>query len=574
MITKITLSYFCTLIVSSLAMIGQEAQSVPRPQPIRVALDGSGDFTSVQKALDAAPEGAVINIAPGTYRETVKVTRDHITLHGTGSDPKDTLVVFNNGAATVGSTFLSATVDVTGSDFRADDLTFVNDYNETHPDKPQTQALALSIIGDRAVFRNMRFISHQDTVYAASPRCSPPKGDQACPTARQYFSNCYIEGNVDFIFGTGKTVFENCEIRSNAHKGGYVTAQGRNSPAEDSGFVFSHCRVTADAEVDKVWLGRPWRPYASVVFLNSEIGAHIDPAGWREWHPGETHSLDTAFYAEYDSSGAGATMDKRDPHTHLLTATEAVQFETKRFLAGTEAWDPTEIPVSVFIAGDSTAAIKKVDRRPETGWGEFLQQYFNSDQVRVEDRAKNGRSTRTFISEGLWNDIVKDLKPGDYVFIEFGHNDESKEKGDRYTSLEDFRRNLARFVTDTRAKQANPVLLTPVMRRKFGEEGRLVDTHGDYPGVMRALAGEMNVPLIDMQKLSTAVLERYGPDRSRELFLQLKPGENPHYPNGVEDNTHFSPLGAELIAAQVVSGIRSAKLELAKYVKQTAGVNP
>jgi lysophospholipase L1-like esterase len=482
--------------------------------------------------------------------------------------------VFNNGAATVGSTFLSATVDVTASYFRADNLTFINDYNETHPDQPQTQALALSVTGDRAVFRDMRFISHQDTVYASSPKCSPPSGNPACRVARQYFSNCYIEGNVDFIFGTGKTVFEHCEIRSNAHQAGYITAQGKNWPGQDSGFVFSDCRLTADPGVNNVWLGRPWRPYATVVFLNSEIGSHIEPAGWREWHPGETHSLETAFYAEYGSSGPGATMDKRDPHLHRLTPAEAAQFETRRFLSGEDDWDPTKPPITLFIAGDSTAAIKKVDRRPETGWAEFLQQYFDSDQVRVDDRAKNGRSTRTFISEGLWDGIVKDLRPGDYVLIEFGHNDESKQKVDRYTPLEDFRGNLMRFVNDVRAKHANAVLLTPVVRRMFDPDARLIDTHGMYPGVVRAVAAEINVPLIDMQKLSGAVVEKYGPEPSRELFLQVKKGENPNYPNGVEDNTHFSPLGAALMAAQAVNGIREDKLELTRYLKQNASANP
>lgn len=345
MIRKYILLLLCAAAFSSLGpSLGQETSAVPLPEPIRVAADGNGDFTSVQKALDAAPEGAVINIAPGTYRETAKVTKGRITLHGMGSDPKQTVIVFNNGAATVGSTFLSATVDVTAGDFRADNLTFVNDYNETHPDRPQTQALALSVTGDRAVLRDMRFISHQDTVYASSPGCSPPNGNHGCPTARQYFSNCYIEGNVDFIFGTGKTVFEHCEIRSNAHNGGYVTAQGKNWPDEDSGFVFNHCRVTADPGVNNVWLGRPWRPYASVVFLNSDIGGHIEPAGWREWHPGQTHSLDTAFYAEYNSSGPGATMDKRDPHAHQLTAAEAAPFETRKFLAGEDGWDPTKFP--------------------------------------------------------------------------------------------------------------------------------------------------------------------------------------------------------------------------------------
>lgn len=575
MTLRLVVSAFCGMIFAGLGIgMGQVTPSVPPPQPIRVALDGTGDFTSLQKALDAAAEGAVINIAPGTYRETVRVLKNHITLHGTESDAKQTVIVFNNGAATVGSTFLSATVDVTGSDLRADNLTLVNDYNETHPDQPQTQALALSVTGDRAVFRNMRFISHQDTVYAASPGCSPPHGDQACPVARQYFFGCYIEGNVDFIFGTGKVVFEDCEIRSNAHKGGYVTAQGRNWPDQDSGFVFNHCRVTADPGVNDVWLGRPWRPYAFVVFLNSELGAHIEPAGWREWHPAETHSLDTAFYAEYNSSGPGAIMDQRDPHTHKLTTTAAAEFETRRFLAGKDSWDPARVPITLFIAGDSTAAIKKVDRRPETGWGEMLQQYFNSDQVLVDDRAKNGRSTRTFLSEGLWDGIVKNLKPGDCVFIEFGHNDESKEKVDRYTPLADYRSNLTQFVNDTRAKHAEPVLLTPVARRKFGEDGRLIDTHGEYPEAVREVAIKMHVPLIDMQKLSALVLEKYGPESSRALFLQLKPGESLNYPNGVEDNTHFSGLGAELMAEQAVIGIRDVKLGLRNYLKPAPAATP
>lgn len=575
MIQRLVIRILCGMMFAYLgAGTNEIATSTPLPQPIRVALDGTGDFTSVQKALDAAPEGAVINIAPGTYRETVKVTKDHITLHGTGSDPKQTVIAFNNGAATVGSTFLSATVDVTGTDFRGDNLTIVNDYNETHPDRPQTQALALSVTGDRAVFNDIRFISHQDTVYAASPKCSPPNGDHACPIARQYFSDCYIEGNVDFIFGSGKTVFEDCEIRSNAHKGGFVTAQGKNWPDQDSGFVFNHCKVTADPGVNNIWLGRPWRPYAFVVFLNSEIGSHIEPEGWREWHPGETHSLDTAFYAEYGSSGLGATMDKRDPHNHKLTAAEAAPFETKRFLAGKDEWDPNTLPITLFIAGDSTAAIKKLDRRPETGWGEMLQQFFESDQVRVDDRAKNGRSTRSFIAEGLWDGIVSDLKPGDYVFIEFGHNDESKEKGDRYTPPDDYRRNLVRFVNDVRGKHGFPVLLTPVVRRKFADDGQLIETHGEYPDIVRSVATEANVPLIDMEKLSGAIVQQHGPVQSRELFLQLKPGENPHYPNGVDDNTHFSTLGADLMATQVVKGIRDAKLDLARYVKQPVAATP
>jgi lysophospholipase L1-like esterase len=212
-------------------------------------------------------------------------------------------------------------------------------------------------------------------------------------------------------------------------------------------------------------------------------------------------------------------------------------------------------PIVVYLAGDSTMAQKTIDRRPETGWGEKLQQYFAMDQVRVENEARNGRSTRTFLEEGRWQSIVDRLKPGDYVFIQFGHNDESPEKTDRYTPPDAFRRNLARFVDDVRTKRAHPVLLTPVRRRKFGANGQLVDTHGEYPDLVRSVAAEKQVPLLDLHVKTGELLREHGPDRSRLLFLQLKPGEHPNYPNGIEDNTHYSPLGAELTAKLVVDAM-------------------
>jgi lysophospholipase L1-like esterase len=224
--------------------------------------------------------------------------------------------------------------------------------------------------------------------------------------------------------------------------------------------------------------------------------------------------------------------------------------------------------VTVFLAGDSTCAAKQPDKRPETGWGEMLQQYFDPVKVKVDNRAMNGRSTKTFISEGRWQAIVDELKKGDYVFIQFGHNDESKEKGERYTPPEDYRKNLIRFVQDVRAKNANPVLMTPVMRRKFDKDGNFVDTHGEYPDIVRYVAKEQNVPLIDMHRKSEAVVKRFGVEESRKLFLQLKPGENPNYPNGIEDNTHFNPLGAEEMAKLAVAGIKEDKLKLAKLLKR------
>ena len=226
-----------------------------------------------------------------------------------------------------------------------------------------------------------------------------------------------------------------------------------------------------------------------------------------------------------------------------------------------------EQPITVYLAGDSTMAEKLPEKRPETGWGEALQQFFKSGKVRIENHAKNGRSTRTFIEEKLWQEIIDKLKKGDFVFIEFGHNDAAKNRTDRYTPPEDYRRNLIRFITEVRAKQANPVLLTPVMRRRFDKDGKFQDSHGQYPEIVRAVASENRVPLIDMHRKSEKVLIQYGPEESRKLFLQLKPNENANYPQGIEDNTHFSSVGADVIARLAVEGIRELKLKLAMFLR-------
>jgi lysophospholipase L1-like esterase len=197
----------------------------------------------------------------------------------------------------------------------------------------------------------------------------------------------------------------------------------------------------------------------------------------------------------------------------------------------------------------------------------MLGQHFKPGTVRIENRAANGRSTKTFISEGRWQSIVDDLNKGDYVFVQFGHNDESKEKGERYTPPQDYRRNLERFVSDVRAKGGDPILLTPVMRRRFDTAGRFYDTHGEYPDLVRAVANEQKVPLIDMHHESETVIVRYGAEGSRKLFLQLKPGENANYPNGIDDNTHFSPLGADEMAKLAVEGVRKSKIGLRKYLR-------
>jgi polygalacturonase len=315
----------------------------PEDKTLYVAADGTAEYRSIQSALDAAPkDGALVLVAPGTYREVLTVDKPNIRLRSANVDASKTVVVEDRSAGANGGTLHSATMNVTADNFFAENITFQNDFNATHPQLPAgSQALALLVNGDRAIFHNVRLLGNQDTVYAGSRNCAPD--GQNCIAARQYFSGCYIAGNVDFIFGDGKAVFDHCEIHSTAHDGGYITAQAKHYPNEDSGFVLNLCRLTAGPDVTKsVYLGRPWRPNATVVYLNTEMGSYIDPAGWREWHPGETHSLDTAFYAEYNSSGPGARPSLRDPHTHFLTPEQAKQYAPSVFLRGADNWDPLQ----------------------------------------------------------------------------------------------------------------------------------------------------------------------------------------------------------------------------------------
>jgi lysophospholipase L1-like esterase len=212
-------------------------------------------------------------------------------------------------------------------------------------------------------------------------------------------------------------------------------------------------------------------------------------------------------------------------------------------------------PITIFLAGDSTMSIKEIKAYPETGWGmPFV--YFWDSSVQVVNKAKNGRSTKTFISEGIWQSITAAIQPGDYVFIQFGHNDESKEKVERYTTEEQYKQNLERMVSETMARQGIPVLLTPVSRRRFDKEGKALATHATYSPLVKEVAAKTKTILIDLDSLSIDLLQQFGAENSKLLFLQLKPGEHPNYPDGKDDNTHFNELGARLIAQLVMQQIR------------------
>ncbi|HET7179113.1 MAG TPA: rhamnogalacturonan acetylesterase [Chryseosolibacter sp.] len=229
--------------------------------------------------------------------------------------------------------------------------------------------------------------------------------------------------------------------------------------------------------------------------------------------------------------------------------------------------------ITVYLIGDSTMADKRPDAFPETGWGMPFKTFFDAS-VTVDNRAKNGRSTRSFIAENLWQPVVDQLKEGDYVFIQFGHNDEVKSKTDRYTNPQDFKKNLVRFITETRSKKAIPVLLTPVTRRQFDDAGKVRETHPEYSPLVAEVAKETNVAFIDLDQESRSLLQQFGPEDSRYLFMQLKPGEHPNYPDGRNDNTHFSQFGARKIAQLVLKDIVALHLDLAGRIVQPAKKSP
>jgi pectinesterase len=336
---------------------------------VKTGIEGTTEFPTIQMAMDHHPFAGVgpagkpgrvfIEIAPGVYHERVIVTQNHIniTLVGLGASPADVVITNSLNAKQAGGTFFSETVEVNGTGFEADNLTFENTAGNTG------QAVAIAVRADRAVFKHCRFLGHQDTLFA--------------DYGRQYYVDSYIEGGVDFIFGNATAVFDRSEIHANAP--GWLTAQSRTSPEQTTGYVILNSRVTSSIEhapaaaraaedstsaadgnpspvagsvssvaappslvgsgsKETTSLGRPWRPYSRVVYINTWLSADVTPQGWSSW--GKTPGTPQAFYAEFNSTGPGANPSARVPWSHQLTAAEAEQFKPRVFLAGSDHWDP------------------------------------------------------------------------------------------------------------------------------------------------------------------------------------------------------------------------------------------
>lgn len=232
-------------------------------------------------------------------------------------------------------------------------------------------------------------------------------------------------------------------------------------------------------------------------------------------------------------------------------------------------WDLPKEEITFFMVGDSTMADKPYSgSNPEKGWGQVFPLYFK-EGIRFENHAKNGRSTKSFRDEGRWKKVMKRIKSGDYVIIEFGHNDEKTSAKDRYAAADtDYRDNLIRYANEVLEKGGKPILATPISRRSFDEHGRLMDTHGRYSEVVREVAAEMKVPLFDLHAKTVEVIKQFGVEKSKELFLHYRPGDYSQFPEGREDDTHLSPTGAFKVSDLAVEELKRELPELKKYLKE------
>jgi pectinesterase len=328
--TTMTLAVWLAATASASAQDTRAGQtSVPdrrsAPVEIVVAQDGTGRFTTVQEAVMAVPAGTaaspvIIRIKPGTYREVIYVQREKRHFRFIGEDPEKTVITFNLHANLIGhdgkpiGTFRTPTVLIDADDFVAENLTFENSAG------PVGQALAIRVDGDRAIFRNCRFLGWQDTILLNR--------------GRQYFSKCYITGHVDFIFGGATAGFADCRIH--VLRDGYITAA--STPADERfGFVFIRAEITG-APGAKTYLGRPWRAFSAVTFIDSRMTAVVRPEGWHNWDRPEREQ--TARYAEAGSTGEGATGAARVRWARTLTRAEAAATTARSVLAARDHWDP------------------------------------------------------------------------------------------------------------------------------------------------------------------------------------------------------------------------------------------
>ena len=547
---------------------------------ITVDKNGSGDYTTIQQAVDAASAGALILVREGVYDEKLVVHKPDLRI--VGESRKNTVLTHSDYAkmlfedGTEQGTFCTYTLLVCADGVTIENMTVRNDAG---PGKIVGQAVAVYAAADRCSFRSCDMIANQDTLFCGpasekTARVSLPydigpldsPGDCGELGRRVYFEDCFIRGDIDFIFGSYRCWFERCTLFCNdrgAKVNGYYTAA--NTPWEQPyGFIFHECELTGDAAEGTVLLGRPWRGGAHTLFIKCKMGACVHPAGWQDW---DAERPVTRRYGEYKNVGPGADLTARHPNSSILTDEEAATVTLEAVLGGKDGWNPMKPAPSIFIAGDSTACDYPEDVYPRMGWGMMLHEFLD-DVVNVYNEASSGRSTKSFINERRLENISHCIRSGDMLMIQFGHNDEKLEDPARGTYPDStFPENLRIFIDTARSAGAYPVLLTSIVRRHFDENGKLKMTHGDYPDAMRKVAKEENVPLLDTELRTFELVSKLGEEKSKALYNH-QPIGHPNYPDGSADNTHLSRDGAEAVARIVAELMVDQGLPLSEHIKK------
>lgn len=244
-----------------------------------------------------------------------------------------------------------------------------------------------------------------------------------------------------------------------------------------------------------------------------------------------------------------------------------ILFLAMTMIASTASQVPRQ---KVYLIGDSTMANKKISDQPETGWGQVWSLFFN-DGIEIHNHAVNGRSTKSFREKGHWQEVLDKLKKDDYVIIQFGHNDAKADDSERFADAKtDYKNNLIRYIDEVKAKNAIPILATPVYRRKFDENKQLVDSHGDYPLVVREVARLKNTDLIDLHEESKKIITEHGEKLSKHIYMHFPGNIFPKFPDGIKDDTHFSPYGAKLIASAASAILVRQKHPLRNFLKKSS----
>ena len=294
---------------SCVAKAGTGCATIEPGATVPITVGPGQAYQTLQAAADAAKPGDILLLPPGTYREVVHLRTPNLHVIGTGKTADDVVIEAEHSAGESGGTSRSATVFAEVDGIEMARLTIANRFHDTHPDVTEgAQAIALSATGDRQQFIGIHLIGWQDTLYAGSRGCNTP---ESCRPTRQYYEDTLIEGAVDFVFGDALAWFERPELRGVKRGKITVTAQSRRHPDQNSGYVFHDCKVTGDASAQTISLGRPWRDYATVTYVNCWLDARVVPDGFTEWQ-GE-HRLPTARYAIIDATGPGAAADQREP---------------------------------------------------------------------------------------------------------------------------------------------------------------------------------------------------------------------------------------------------------------------